>query len=320
MEIPERLSKILIKAYNEDMSSNDLYKEIIRDKRTEDIVGNWNQFLYTTALYRYYLHSDIQDLIKGELPVKIPKGLNYGQFKKELGIYKLYVHQNSVIENDTYYDWLFRGICFGKNRTGFTSENDWLFLNKNLLDKTEKQDEPHDYKIYIPVANKDLERFALMLLIKCMNNNVDYDFKCNNDRFSVRCDNVVIYANKNNVGKYIEMINKVLEENPDITINKDMINPFGLTLNGNYSIAKYLDQGSESYSSLMCAAILDIKSKSNTQEEFIQNVSELLNKAYTSFERALTSDGIIEGANKVVSSKPSSYNTQQEDKKTRQLV
>ena len=60
-----------------------------------------------------------------------------------------------------------------------------------------------------------------MLLIKSMNNNVDYDFKCNNDRFSVRCDNVVIYANKNNVGKYIEMINKVLEENPDITINKD---------------------------------------------------------------------------------------------------
>ena len=320
MEISERLNKKLVEAYNEEIDSKKLYKKIIKEKGEEDVQGNWHQFLYSTALYRYYLHSDINNLVNGTLPMNMPKGLNYGQFKKELGVYKLFVHQNNVLEDDTYYDFIYRGISYEKNNTGFTNDKGWMHVNRNLLDKLGKEDEPLDYKIYVPVANKDLERFALMLILKSMNNDVDYDFKYNSINLGTRSDSLVIYATKNNISKYIEMIDKIIQENPDIQINREMINPFGLPINDSYSVAQYLDKKDNSYSGMMCDTIIAIKSKSNNEEEFINNVKNLLELAYTTFETALENDGVLTNANKVIDAKPSTYNTKQEDKKTRHLV
>lgn len=82
--------------------------------------------------------------------------------------------------------------------------------------KTKKEDE-EQYRIYLPVKNKDLHKFALQLMIECENQGITWHFKTNNSMDNMeRCDNVVIYTGEQDFPKHISVIQAIRTRYPEI--------------------------------------------------------------------------------------------------------
>lgn len=92
---------------------------------------------------------------------------------------------------------------------------DWIDLRGQNATPSE-----NNLKLYLSVDNSDLHYFATRLISKSLDKDYnDIDFKINNDQTMNRRDNVVIYCNEKNFGKYISVVEEVLSETPDLKLN-----------------------------------------------------------------------------------------------------
>lgn len=129
--------------------------------------------------------------------------------------------------------------------------------------------------MYLSVDNKDLYKFANLLLEKCMELGLkDYEFKVNSNDKITRCDNVVIYFTKDNLNKYISIINQILTENFDIQLNQQ--NVLAYSVDDNIKIAK--DYNNESYTDKICDTIIQLRQSGLTNEQIVELVSEQTEK------------------------------------------
>jgi hypothetical protein len=123
-------------------------------------------------------------------------------------------------------------------------------------------------KIYLSIDNSSLHHFTNLFLISCLEHGyTDFDFKINKRNSANRRDNVVIYCNDKNIGKYIKLIKKIIKDNPGIVFN----NPHLLCI----SVDKHIycgldfDNGNISYTDKICKTIFDALNKGQTPEEIV---------------------------------------------------
>ena len=100
------------------------------------------------------------------------------------------------------------------------------FFSK-ILKKEEKET---DTRIYVPCNSEYCYRFARLLIEKSVKNGLDFNFKVMHviDREN-GADNIVIYVIGEELKLYIDIINEIIYENPDITFGK--LHMFGYPAN-----------------------------------------------------------------------------------------
>ena len=281
------LKSKLLEIYNiPNLSSDEIYDTLLCHASNEPIMSKYHNLLYSLCLYLYHQKNNIETLSKHQLPFSIRQDISFDLFYEELEKYKLYSFENSVIPNDTYYNLIFRAL-FNKGKV--INEDNWVAIQKNSLENKEVKDDSFAYKIYLPIANESLELFSMKLISKCINRHIDYDFKINNDESISRSDNVVIYATSSNYKEYIEVINELIKSDTRIKVNYDNQHPLAYPYNNIISIAPYTDYNKESYTSILCNRIYEIRKGSITFEEFYNNVINLLEEENKELKKNINS-------------------------------
>lgn len=275
----ENLKNKLLEIYSQpNLDADDLYKFIIYKKCNQDIKSKYNSYLNNLCLYLYYKTSNLQALTKIVLPFELERGLSFDLFCVQLEKYKLYEFQNSFLQRDTYYDLIFRALV---NRNRVIKSDGWKAIQKNNLENTKNNlNENFAYKIYLPIANESLELFSMRFLAKCNGRNVDYDFKINDDPSISRSDNVVVYATNENFNDYIKIIEDIIKNDSRIKINYDQQHLLAYPYNDYISIAPYIDNKFESFSSIICNEICNLCRQGLSFEDFYQNVVMMINNHF----------------------------------------
>lgn len=130
----------------------------------------------------------------------------------------------------------------------------------------------HMLKIYLSVDNSDLHKFINKFLQACLEREYDdYDFKINNKERINRRDNVVIYCNENNFGKYVSLIEQVLAANPDIKFNPSHL--LGIKYNDQILCALEPDDGDISYTDQLCQWIFNALKRGLKVEDIVEKVT-----------------------------------------------
>lgn len=275
----DKLKNKLLEIYlHPKLNADELYNFIIYKKCNQIIKSKYTSYLNNLCLYLYYRNNNLQSLTKNVLPFELEKGLPFDLFCIQLEKYKLYKIQDSIINEDTYYDLIFRSLI---NRNRIIKVNGWKAIQKNNLENSENSlNESFSYKIYLPIANESLELFSIIFLAKCIKKNVAYDFKINDNQTISRSDNVVIYATSENVDDYIKIIEAVIKNDSRIKINYDQQHLLAYPLNDFISIAPYIDYNNESFSSIICNQICELLKKNLTFEVFYQSVLTIIDNHF----------------------------------------
>ncbi len=273
----ERLKNKLLEIYQaKDLDADSIYNMIISESEGKNINSNFSEALNNLCLYLYYKENDLQSLTKNELPFNIEKGLDFKDFCEWLNKYKLYSF-SGLIKDDNYYNLISRALS---NRGNVIESFEWKAFHKDRLENKTSTTSPNfSYKIYLPIANDSLEYFALRLLGKCVGKNINYDFKINNNPNISRSDNVVVYASAENFNDYINVINSILE-NGNITLNENQQHLLAFPYRKGISVAPYIDNGNESFSSIVCNRIFELKNSSSSFEDFNSQVAAMMNDYY----------------------------------------
>lgn len=207
-------------------------------------------------------------------------------FCTQLEKYKSYEFQNSILQGDTYYDLIFRALV---NRNRVIKSDGWKAIQKSNLENTENSlNKNFAYKIYLPIANESLELFSMRFLAKCSGKNVDYDFKINDNSSISRSDNVVIYATNENFDDYIKIIEDVIKNDSRIKINYEQQHLLAYPYNDYVSIAPYIDYKGESFSSIICNEICNLRKQSLSFEDFYQSVVMMISNHFNEIKETQT--------------------------------
>lgn len=190
--------------------------------------------------------------------------------------YKLYDFNNPILDSDNFYNLVSRSL---RNREKLIESFEWKAFQKDKLENKILNNQNFLYKIYLSVPNECLEQFAMRLLANCVSKKVDYDFKINNNSNINRSDNVVIYATDENYQKYIDVIHEVLKS-PGLKTNNGQQHLLAFPYDEDISVAPYIDQKGESFSSIVCNNICRLKNQSSNFEDFYFQVSEMLKNCF----------------------------------------
>lgn len=159
------------------------------------------------------------------------------------------------------------------------SDFDYDWIQVNPKEKPNAGNDNNLFKIYLSIDNMDLHLFATKLLISCSELKYnDLYFKINNDSEINRRDNVVIYCNAKNFSKYIDLIQKILVENPHIQFNSP--NLLAIPYDDKIYCGMDFDDGKTSFTSKICRDIIESKKAKKSIEEIIQQIYETRKEVY----------------------------------------
>ena len=215
--------------------------------------------------HKLYGIENIRDNLN--MPTKVDKNISYQQFVEYLEGLKQYKYSLPMrSEVKTYCDLLIYSCL---NRLLNMTDPIWTKIYSSKITKNNEIDVLG--KMYLSVDNKDLYRFAILLLEGCLEQGIDeFEFKVNNDENVTRCDNIVIYFTETNFNKYISLITQIIKDNSQIKLNTQ--NVLGYSINENICIAKDYNGGSESYTQKVCDVIALLKGKGWTDDQVIAAV------------------------------------------------
>ena len=110
------------------------------------------------------------------------------------------------------------------------------------------------------------------MLTNCLKSGIkDFEFKVNNDNSINRTDNMVIYFTYENLNKYLEIIEKLKVEYPEMLINQCHI--LGEELSDGVVIAKDYADGS-SFTEKICRTILKLKESCIPSEKIVDMIND----------------------------------------------
>lgn len=100
-------------------------------------------------------------------------------------------------------------------------------------------------RLYIPCNSEYCYKFAKLIVEKSIMYGLDFEFKIMNVEVGINgADNIVMYIMGEDFSKYVDMINEIIYENPDITFGKTHM--FGYPVNQYIALAPEI--GGNSYS------------------------------------------------------------------------
>lgn len=147
----------------------------------------------------------------------------------------------------------------------------WLFVsfkNANLNN--------NNVKLYLSVDNNSIHLFANHLVMKSLLNNYDdLNFKVNNNEDINRRDNVVIYCNKDNLVKYVNLVNELIEDHPEIVFNSRHL--LGIPCGEHISLG--IDNNSDiSYPESLSNSIFNALTNDKDVNEIINKINAIITK------------------------------------------
>ncbi len=252
-----------------DNTYDDLYKKI-------NILDNNNKFsdlyykeLIYICLYIYHKEYGIDKLSKnGNIPVLFTKVNSYKDFKNKLEEYKKIEFHNDLLPDITnIYEEILR---LGKSKIEDCDFHWTRIYSTNIYNK----EIDIDGKIYISVDNKDLYKFACIFLAECLSSGInDYEFKLNNEDTINRTDNVVIYFTYENINKYLDVIEKIKLEYPNIQLNQSQM--LGEEVSKGVAIGRDYKDGS-SFTEKACKTIIELKKNGYSTDDIVSLVNEAI--------------------------------------------
>lgn len=249
----------------------DLYKKInVIDKKNTNFDPTYYNELVYSCMFLYHLNFGIESLSKnGNVPKLFDKVDSYEEFKLLLNEYKKIEFHNKLLPGETN---MFQEV-WRLAEYKILSKDAWTKVYSSSI---YKKDVNEDGKLYISIDNRHLYQFACLLLTKCLKAKLnDFEFKVNNEPSINRRDNVVIYFTKDNLNKYLMVINQLLEECPNIQINESHI--LGYELENGVVVAKDYEDGS-SFTEKVCDSIITLKIDGYDDGDIIELLEETTNK------------------------------------------
>ena len=230
----------------------------------------YNEIVYL-SLFLFHLKNGIENLSKkGNIPNLLSKVDSYESFKLELEKYKEIEFHNDLLPNETN---LFQEIWRLANAKLLSKDFSWTKIYSSSIYGKEINE---DGKLYVSIDNKDLYQFACLMLTNCLKNGIrDFEFKVNNDESINRRDNVVIYFTKENLNKYLEVIEKIKVDYPEITINQSHM--LGEELSNGVVIAKDYADGN-SFTEKVCQTIIKLRQSGLSSKAIADMLDEAITK------------------------------------------
>ena len=251
-----------------DDEYNSLYEKInVIDKHQTDFNQTYYNEIIYLSLFLFHIKKGIDKLSKnGTIPNLISRVDSYESFKHELEKYKDIEFHNDLLPNETN---LFQEIWRLASSKLLSRDFSWTKIYSSSIYGKEVKE---DGKIYISVDNKDLYQFACLMLTNCLKSGIkDFEFKVNNDNSINRTDNMVIYFTYENLNKYLEIIEKLKVEYPEMLINQCHI--LGEELSDGVVIAKDYADGS-SFTEKICRTILKLKESCIPSEKIVDMIND----------------------------------------------
>ena len=238
-----------------------------------------NELIYRCMHFFHKLYGieNIKEDLK--LPIKPPdKNVEYNQFLEYLESLKQY--EKTLMfrpEIKNYFDYI-KSVC--SNRLLDMTDFSWTRIYSSTITK---KDINILGKMYVSVDNKDLYRFANLLLVACINQGIpDFEFKVNNDETVTRRDSVTIFFTQENLVKYMSLIKQIIKENPDIKLNSQ--NPLGYSIDGimcfgkDFSKDTDLPNDKKTFTDECCKAIVSLRKKDFSDTQIAHGLEIVLNK------------------------------------------
>lgn len=264
-----------------------LLKDILLENINNDVIYNVSDFLksynqpksdfdYSAfdelkifLMHKYHNHKNLSSLFKdskiSELLHTISAGLSLEQFKIE-------IKKLGLISTD-------RGISLEQLvHNSFNSRiinlSGWFKIYSDKIKGSTVNDPTQ--RIYLAVDNSYVHKFALLLIKQCELFHLSYQFKITNANGKNNYDNVVIYANENEIPTYINCLVNILNKYPEIKMNQQCL--LAYPFDQNIAIAPYLDTKDKSYSQIVSSVISHYRENAESRLEFISNVDNYFNQ------------------------------------------
>ena len=163
---------------------------------------------------------------------------------------------------------------------------DWVgvIVPNSNSEKESSNSKTKSLKIYLSIDNNSLHLFANKFLLSCLDRDyTDFDFKINKNPNINRRDNVVIYCNEENFGKYVSLIQEIVQNNLEIKFNQPHL--LGIPYDEHIRCGIDFDDGKTSYADKICESIFNGLQNGKTPEEIvrlIENFKEQKASAITS--------------------------------------
>ena len=220
------------------------------------------------SLYLYHVQKGIHTLSeKISIPELFSRKISYAQFKIELEKYKDIKYSDNVTNMKNLYQKILSLANFK-----LLDRGDWTKIYSSSI--TQK-DFSEIGKLYVSVDNSYLYQFAFDMLTSCLKNGIyDYEFKVNNNYEINRTDNMVIYFTKDNLNKYLSIINDLKQKYPNFAINCSHI--LGKEISEGVAIAKDYKDGS-SFTEKICKTCLGLKKNGYSTEKIVELVERSVN-------------------------------------------
>ena len=191
----------------------DLYNALyVHDAKSKFNINDREVFIclsmYLFAKDKYFVPYDTRDVDKysKELADK-SENCSFAEFYKELNKYK-----NIFVDNVSVYDHFLNGMLI---ESGYEDDTKLCVVGEVSKDPYGQ----NKYKLFIPVDNTSLYKFASLLVTKAVCNKMDYVIELNNDETKQLGNNISISVDDMNCKKYMQIIYEILLSNPDIIVD-----------------------------------------------------------------------------------------------------
>ena len=98
--------------------------------------------------------------------------------------------------------------------SSYGAYSSWAHINSRYLNGQRNWDFPVEHRLYLNVSGVDVYKIINQFMKKCDENNLIYYFKFTS--FADRDDTIVVYSDTERLPWYIEILQEIEKENPDI--------------------------------------------------------------------------------------------------------
>ena len=212
LDNPTILQKI-IEAYSKSsrtdvFGSSDIYNSLVKMNHTRDNSGIdlSDKEVFLVETYNQWIENVLN---LGEQDIKRLEGT--GIKAKEMQEYLQSFGKVSSLQD---IQKLTNNSLFDDEKNGWEVNDGWEHIKSQYISARKESRIPVKHRLYVGCQNQDMWKLAREFKNKCEEQQIPYYFKLGSS--SERDDKMVIYADTENLANYIDVLQKIAQEKPEI--------------------------------------------------------------------------------------------------------
>ena len=212
LDNPTILQKI-IEAYSKSsrtdvFGSSDIYNSLVKMNHTRDNSGIdlSDKEVFLVETYNQWIENVLN---LGEQDIKRLEG--EGIKAKEMQEYLQSFGKVSSLQD---IEKLTNNSLFDDEKNGWEVNDGWEHIKSQYISARKESRIPVKHRLYVGCQNQDMWKLAREFKNKCEEQQIPYYFKLGSS--SERDDKMVIYADTENLANYIDVLQKIAQEKPEI--------------------------------------------------------------------------------------------------------